>query len=269
MGASAPLAIKVLGPTADYVGDELQQWTELRVRNLQRIFEAAERKLGDDGLDQPGRVPPRVLKEILAEGSYCDDELGAEYFGGVLAASRTEVERDDRSAALAALIGRLSAYQLRTHYVLYEHARRLLNDPPLALAYDLIRRDEGPIFMPYTAWEKGMDLSSIEGEQAGQILQHALFGLMREDLLEKKYTSARKSILTETYKREFPSGGFVYTITMHGVELFSRAQGVSGKFLDTSFTSPTADFEVMADVAISSDSIRLVDLPMLGEAEES
>lgn len=257
----------MLGPTADYVGDELQQWTEQRVENLRRIFEAAEHKLGDEGLEQPGQVPPRVLKEILAEGSYCDDHLGAEYFGGVLASSRTEMPRDDRSAALAALIGRLSAYQLRTHYVLYEHARRLLSASSVNIGLDAIRREQARIFMPYYVWEAGMALDAIEQGQAGQILQHALFGLMREDLLEEQYTSAKQETLEGTYGRIFPSGGLVYTISMHGVELFTKAHGVSGKFIETPFVSPDAEFRLSADIEISPGSSKLVDMAELADKE--
>lgn len=107
LGTSAPLALKILGPTADYLGDGLQSWTERRVQNVRRIFEIAGRRLGDENLSRDGTVSPRILKAVLDEGSYWDDELGAEYFGGILASSRNEIGRDDRGATLAALVGRL------------------------------------------------------------------------------------------------------------------------------------------------------------------
>src|SRR6266404_2227164 len=109
---------KLLGPTAEYIGVGLKNWTEKRVNNLARIFENAQKRLGGN-LNDPGSVPPRVLKEILAEGSFCDDELSAEYFGGVLASSRSEIPRDDRGAAFARLVSRLTSYQIRTHFLLY------------------------------------------------------------------------------------------------------------------------------------------------------
>lgn len=67
-------------------------------------------------LRRPGAVPPKVLKGIIGEAPFCDDELSAEYFGGVLASSRTGVSRNDRGAAFAALVGRLSAYEIRAHF---------------------------------------------------------------------------------------------------------------------------------------------------------
>src|SRR4051794_30772500 len=107
------LVPKLLGPTADYVGEGVRTWTERRVENVQRVFEKAGRKISPEELERPGRVPPRVLKGVLEEGSFWDDELAAEYLGGVLASSRTEASRDDRAASLISLVGRLSTYALR------------------------------------------------------------------------------------------------------------------------------------------------------------
>ena len=112
---SKELVIKLLGPTADYIGTGLQAWTERRVNNVGRIFDIAVQRLGDK-LNTEGRVHPKVLKEILSEGSFCDDQLAAEYFGGLLASSRTGISRDDRGAYFVSLVANLSTYQVRAHY---------------------------------------------------------------------------------------------------------------------------------------------------------
>ena len=83
---SASILKKLLGPTADYVGDELKEITRMRVENLKQIFANATKKVGD-GIDKPGAVPPKVLYGILSEGSFCDDLFVGEYMGGVLASS--------------------------------------------------------------------------------------------------------------------------------------------------------------------------------------
>ena len=115
---SARLVEKLLGPTADYVGDSLKYWTERGTKNVGRIFQNATRQLGAR-LDEKGVVPPKVLKGIISEGAFCDDSLTAEYFGGVLASSRSDISRDDRGAVFIALIGRLSSYRIRAHYIIY------------------------------------------------------------------------------------------------------------------------------------------------------
>ena len=102
---SAELATKLLGPTVEYLGEGLKAWTALRIANTRQIFLKATQKAAPQ-LESPGAVPPKVLSSVLNHGSFSDDELGAEYFAGVLASSRSNTPRDDRGVGYAALIGR-------------------------------------------------------------------------------------------------------------------------------------------------------------------
>src|SRR5215475_2235072 len=108
---------RILAPSADYIGAGVLQGTKATV-NVARVLAAAARRLGSR-LNQPGSVPPRVLKNVLDDAPWIDDELMAEYQGGLLASSFGENGRDDRAVALQAVLRRLSTYALRTHYVCY------------------------------------------------------------------------------------------------------------------------------------------------------
>ncbi|MBW8832034.1 MAG: hypothetical protein JF606_21985 [Burkholderiales bacterium] len=104
---SGKLAEKVLGPTADLAGTGLKEWTEKRIATVKKIFERAGDLQGDEPI--AGSVPPRVLRDVLNEGSLCDDELAVSYYGGMLASSKTGVSRDDRGAYFTGLIDRLTS----------------------------------------------------------------------------------------------------------------------------------------------------------------
>lgn len=260
---SAPMVLKILGPTADYVGNGLQGWAERRTENVRQIFSRAEAKLGAEGLNKPGAVPPRVLKQVLEDGSYCDDELGREYFGGILASSKSSVPRDDRGATLAALAGRLSQYQLRCHYVMYAHARRLLLGADLNLGIDDDRHYYGKIFISWPAWTIGMDLDEDEQDRLMDIVEHSLAGLAREDLIDSEGMSWGEAELLEGFMpdRTFPEpGGIVFIISLLGMELFTQAHGVPGtpKF---ALLDPELNFTVEANVEIGEGSIKVTDLP--------
>lgn len=54
---------KILGPTAEYLGGELKEFTKKRITNVGNIFSNAERKLGGK-VNQPGSVSPKVLKPL-------------------------------------------------------------------------------------------------------------------------------------------------------------------------------------------------------------
>src|SRR5439155_6797881 len=119
------------------------------------IFRKASEKLGP-GIDAPGAVPPRVLKEVLDEGSFCDDELTAEYFGGILASGRSPNGRDDRAASYLRLTAELSTYQIRFHYIAYTLFRRLFESSNLrpTFAEDLAKMQ---LSLPYELLDIAMD----------------------------------------------------------------------------------------------------------------
>jgi hypothetical protein len=123
-----PMLERLLGPTFDYLGDGLRDLTEKRARNIGNIVMKAIQKTEELGAE--GEVPPRVIKNVFDDGSFSDDQIVAEYLGGVLASSKSPGGRDDRGVALSDLVNRLSAYTLRTHYILYLAARK--TTPPIA-----------------------------------------------------------------------------------------------------------------------------------------
>jgi len=212
--------VKILGPTAEYLGGGLANWTERAVKNTGRVFEKAARKLGRQ-INQPGAVPPKVLKGILEEAPFCDDELGAEYFGGVLASSRSEVERDDRGAAFLALIGRLSSYQIRSHYFFYSVVRALYEGMAENLA-TLDGRQKLKTFVPMQSYALAMEFSG--SENLDTILSHVMFGLSREALIEPEFFCGdAKLMMTQHAGIRVP--GIMFSPSALGVELFLWAHG--------------------------------------------
>src|SRR2546423_687260 len=198
---SAKLVEKLLGPTAEYVGGGIKTWTENRFNNVKRIFSKAADRLGTR-LDEPGRVPPRVLKEILDEGSFCDDELTAEYFGGVLASSRSSVPRDDRGLTFLGVVSNLSAYQVRSHYVFYTLFKKHYNGEKFKTVYPSGNGPYHKIYVPYGVYAAAMDLG--EGENVEALAAHSLFGLDRHRLIfEFAYGPAEDELL-EMYRKEDP-----------------------------------------------------------------
>jgi len=212
LGVAADLVLRALGPTADYIGNELPRWAELRRSNLQRTFEHAERKLGTEGLERSGRVSPRVLKEVLDGALYWDDSLAVEYFGGILAASKSEFHRDDRGATFASLVGQLSTYQVRAHYLAYAHARNLLVGRDFDLGVEDIRTDLR-VYVPASSWEEGMAFSLAEADEFEDHIGHFSAGLFHgHGLIDKSFGGGRDPDLLSHYfeGRDFPDGGVVF-----------------------------------------------------------
>lgn len=220
----AKLIEKMLGPTAEYIGVGIRNWTERRLNNVANIFAKAKEKLGSR-IDEPGAIPPRVLKEILGEGSFCDDPLTAEYFGGVLASSRSNVSRDDRGASWSSLIARLSTYQIRSHFLVYRGIYDRFKGQNFQFNMD--DRKELTVLLPYSSYFRSMEFSETEMSQIVPLLNHSFFWLSKEDLIEEfvygNGESLKKIMGSDLEPPE--EGGIWVTPSALGVELFLWAHG--------------------------------------------
>jgi len=222
---------KLLGPTADYLGKSLAYFTEKRVENVGRIFKSAENKLGER-INSPGQVPPKVLRTILNEGSYSSDFLSQEYFGGILASSRTEQGRDDRGARLAKVIDGLSTYQLRAHYLIYSTIKNLFTGKGIKM--DLPGRERMQIYIPATAFVRSMELSDNEQKQISQLIGHIFFGLLNEGLIDNHTLWGSPESLNQSLPNA-PEHGIICRPSAAGTELFLSAFGCIDKELSHIF----------------------------------
>lgn len=223
---------KLLGPTADYLGNGLKDFTEKRAVAVGRIFSSAQAKLGDK-VSSPGEVPPKVLKTVLNEGSYSTDQLAVEYFGGILASARTEDGRDDRSARLAKAVDSLSTYQLRGHYLIYASVRNLF--ATAGLPFNMKGRPKMRMFISIQDFVAAMDLSLKEQSQLSQLIPHVFFGLAGDSLIESAWQYGPKEhMLTVTPKAT--GDGIVCQPSALGAELFLSAFGKADENLDHIFS---------------------------------
>ena len=219
---------KLLGPTADYIGERLKELTQRRVENIGKIFSNASKKLGSR-LDEPGQVPPRVLKTVINEGSYSEDPVALEYFGGVLASSRTGHGRDDRGARMAKVVDNLSTYQIRTHYLLYSSIINLFSKAgkTFALAKDRVQME---VFLPSEGYATSMGFSQEERGNA-QMMHHICHGLDSDDLIEDRWQFGDRESLRGIFAGA-PDDGIVCLPSSLGAELFLWAFGHGDALLD-------------------------------------
>jgi hypothetical protein len=245
---TARVGQRIFGPTLDVVGAALAQYTEYRLRNVGRIMRHAERALGTR-VEEPGTVPPRVAATVLEQGSWIDDEVMAEYFGGILASSRTETGGDDRGAAWAQLVARMSRFQIRAHYLLYGAIRELALDTLAIERRTLLLDAEEKIedlvaCVPADVAVEVVDPPSASGEA---VVIHALTGLRREGLIAGPigfHPAGHQD--HSTLPDWFPDharGGLYAAGTFPGVELFLWAHGL-GAIPPQAFLSPTTPITV-------------------------
>jgi hypothetical protein len=228
---------RILGPAADEIGEALRRYTAYRVGNVERIINVAERKTR--GGTSAAVVHPRVAHEILDDGSYCDNELMAEYYGGILAAGRTPNGRDDRAISWSSLISSMSSLQIRAHYLLYrEWAARLhgIEGMNLGMGEDRTRGR-----MDVEASEFLAAIAGDSGLSPGELISNGIIGLARIGLLGDYYACGPRG------QNNAPDSPYEAVIRVEpspaGLELYGWAQGLAG-ITPGEFTSKAVPFEI-------------------------
>jgi hypothetical protein len=87
----------------------------------------------------------RVTRDVFWNGSFTDEAICAEYFGGILASSRSTDGKDDNGIHYTDAIKSLSSKQLQLHYVIYNSLNKLLvskgDDVNVALSSDINKEE--------------------------------------------------------------------------------------------------------------------------------
>ena len=238
--AAKDLVKQLLGPTAEYLGGEVRGLVEKCNVNVDRIFRFAVRKTGSR-IDAPGQVNPRVLRGVINEGAYTEDELAAEYFGGVLASARTEDGRDDRGVAFVALVRDLSSYQLRLHYLLYRSVRAFFRGHVNLAVGVPADRARMRIYIPLSIFSAEVGASD---DTVGPLLEHTVHGLARAGLIDAPFFFGNH----EYVKQGWPDAtgpGVLLIPSAFGTELYLWAHGHGNlpvrRFLDGSVQFADSD----------------------------
>jgi hypothetical protein len=248
------LAPRLLGSSADYLGEELKGLTQKGVQNLKRVFSIACQKLGPR-IDSPGHVPPRVLRTILNEGYFADDQVTAEYLGGILASSRSKESRDDRGTYFAGIISRMSSYQIRSHYVLYQNFKHVFDGKRVPFNH-MEFHEKSSISIPLKNYAKAMDCAGHEG--LDPYLEHATVGLLKESLISPYFAHGesrffRLSPLCGLEKQRFL--GLVSAPSRLGLELFLWANGEGWQPVHQVFFSGN-DFPKLPEVILDFTGVQ-------------
>ena len=113
-------AKKLLGKTFDNVGDDLAKLYE---KGKNKIFDNAAKKISDINSDEQTNL--RVTRDVLINGSFSDDPICTEYFGGILASSRSKDGKNDAGIFYSDVIKSLPSDHLRMHYIIYRSLNKL------------------------------------------------------------------------------------------------------------------------------------------------
>ncbi|WP_152669632.1 hypothetical protein [Synechococcus sp. GFB01] len=105
------------------MGDDINR---LYVRGRDKIVEVASRKVEDH--NDGKQVNIRAAREVMWNGAITEDDVCAEYFGGMLASARSADGKDDSVVHYVDTVKAMSARQLELHYLIYKAWQSILVD---------------------------------------------------------------------------------------------------------------------------------------------
>jgi hypothetical protein len=226
---------RLLGPTLDFYGEGLRGLAAAGNRNLISIFRKAIKKLGRD-IENDDIVSPRLFKQVIDQAPYCEDVIVQEYLAGILASSRT-MSGTDAFVHHAALINRLSALQIRLHYIIYALFYYCYKSGTLRISADADRRKMGVVIaFPIIAALVKDTIGGSDQMNVEEILSYhndAVENLRAEDLLGLHvYGSSNELSGFHAGALIFGAGGGLFvTPSARGAELFLRANGIRHRIL--------------------------------------
>jgi hypothetical protein len=111
-GAEAILS-RICLPAAEEIGlmfrDKVRYW---RLNNIIRIINKSENKIDFSNGQLELTAHPRVIKEIIENGSWCDDDGIQEMWAGILASSCNEINGDDSNLIFVNTLKQLTKNQV-------------------------------------------------------------------------------------------------------------------------------------------------------------
>lgn len=204
------LARRLLGPSADMVGERIRDLLERGGQSTVQVLASALRWMRVCGTE-PGFVNSRILRTICEEAPFLNDALASEYFGGLLACAGA-TGNDDDLLPYVHLVRRMSTRQLRLHYIVYTSLVKIgnpkasLDDRELGLE---LYADDLDRVLP--DWREG----------DGGRLRDAVHGLIDIRLLGETFG-------IEVDSRNYKGRAFVHvTASRRGHDLLMRVLGLA------------------------------------------
>lgn len=181
--AVGELLLRTFGPVGDALAIELAKLPALATANLTRMVERVRARSHRQNTEE---ISTRLLHRILDEAAWSEHEVVAEYLSGVVASSGTR-ESNDRALGIVSLVQRLSAVQLRAHYLIYRELvlRAQPISPPgtVDLRYS-VNRAKYHLEFGLAEFAECLGIRDQSKLAQRDILNHIVLGLAREEVVD-------------------------------------------------------------------------------------
>ncbi len=209
------LTNKLLGPSADYIGDLskrfLEHALEKQPRNIANIFIKATKKLGNK-VDEPGAIEPRILKTIIEDGAFIEEDLVADYYAGVLASSRDKDGKNDNGLPYLKLLQSMSSFDLILHSLLYKTVQGEFKESAYRIG-NPNERHKMELFVPYEQLviELMKYSPNTNTTNAYSKIADTMFRFSQHSIILERWELAPAKSIKTTTKGKVSTSGLIFT----------------------------------------------------------
>jgi hypothetical protein len=215
---------KIFGPTCDYLGNRLKEYVKSRIENIENICKKAEQLDIEEKFATHGAISPRILNELIRDGSFIEEELVQTYFAGILLSSRDVYGNDDRGLYYLDIIKKLSSFDIRLHFYLYLAFRNQFLDSIDSLSL-YKTKDNLLVFLPLSELFKFLLMDIDSHNLFFDRINESLNRIKKEGLLSEYIFSNMKFELQKRYNSA-SEGGIVMIPSSLGCLLLLWALGI-------------------------------------------
>ena len=230
-GVALTIANKLLGKTAETISDDIANLYKI---GKDKIIAAAIRKTPD--MDDGKMANLRVARDVFFNGSFTDESICAEYFGGILASSRSADGKNDAGVFYTDIIKSFSSSQLKLHYIIYHSLNKLWLEMPA----ETVRPNAG---MGTETGQYNIWFSTIELQKLGVDVEKDLITLHSKEIVCPNY-EAKGHKLEDNKEVPYTKVG----PTTLGIQLYAVAHNKLSEWRNL----PNEDFGEFPDIKTPS-----------------
>jgi hypothetical protein len=214
-------------PAAEEFGLYLRDRVAIyRITNLHRVISKTQKKIANHQNEISHNISPKLLKSILDESSWADDEAVQEMWAGLLSGAILNDERKDDSVIYVNQLKELSTYEARVLDLVYSDPRIASVSQPVTITREffLIKNDiEHHLITIFECSPTPLD-HIVEGHSHQDILYNEKDWGLALGFIKPQLNSIERHRLIDRWE-ETARDSIVFHPSPTGLDLYMRCTG--------------------------------------------
>ena len=214
-------------PAAEEFGLYLRDRVAIfRITNLHRVISKTQKKIADHQNEISHNISPKLLKSILDESSWADDDAVQELWAGLLSGAILNDERKDDSVIYVNQLKELSTYEARLLDLVYSDPRIASTTHPITITrefFQIRNKIEHQLATVFDCSPTPLD-HIVEGHSHQDILSNEKDWELALGFIKPQLNSIERHRLIERWE-QIARDSIIFHPSPTGLDLYMRCTG--------------------------------------------